>query len=94
MTESRGTLNELCIGTIRVLGIDTVENTASGHPGMPMGAATMAYALGPIRRRRSASAAPSRSIMAINAIPSCPTAGTAGIPVPLNDAVAAVLVSF
>ena len=38
-------LDQLCINTIRVLSIDAVEHAASGHPGMPMGAATMAYVL-------------------------------------------------
>ncbi|MEX1103301.1 MAG: transketolase, partial [Dehalococcoidia bacterium] len=38
-------LDELCINTIRTLSIDAVENAKSGHPGLPMGAATMAYAL-------------------------------------------------
>ncbi len=45
MTPSGGTLDDLCINTIRTLSIDTVEKAASGHPGMPMGAATMAYVL-------------------------------------------------
>jgi transketolase len=38
-------IDQLCINTIRTLSIDAVEHAASGHPGMPMGAATMAYAL-------------------------------------------------
>jgi transketolase len=38
-------LDELCINTIRMLSIDAVEKAKSGHPGMPMGAATMAYVL-------------------------------------------------
>jgi transketolase len=45
MTAQSGTLDDLCINTIRVLGIDAVEQAASGHPGMPMGAAPMAYVL-------------------------------------------------
>ncbi|MGH8542693.1 MAG: transketolase [Gammaproteobacteria bacterium] len=40
-----GTIDDLCINTIRALSIDAVEHAASGHPGMPMGAAAMAYAL-------------------------------------------------
>jgi transketolase len=40
-----GTIDDLCIDTIRVLSIDAVEQAASGHPGMPMGAAPMAYVL-------------------------------------------------
>ena len=38
-------LDELCVNTIRMLSVDSVENANSGHPGMPMGAATMAYVL-------------------------------------------------
>ncbi len=37
--------DDLCINTLRTLSIDAVENAASGHPGLPMGAATMAYVL-------------------------------------------------
>ncbi len=38
-------LDELCINTIRMLAVDSVEKAKSGHPGMPMGAAAMAYVL-------------------------------------------------
>jgi len=38
-------LDELCINTIRMLAADSVEKANSGHPGMPMGAASMAYVL-------------------------------------------------
>ncbi len=38
-------LEELCINTIRFLAVDAVQKAESGHPGMPMGAAPMAYAL-------------------------------------------------
>jgi transketolase len=38
-------LDELCINTIRMLSVDMVEEANSGHPGMPMGAAPMAYVL-------------------------------------------------
>jgi len=38
-------LDQLCINTIRCLSIDAVQAANSGHPGMPMGAAPMAYAL-------------------------------------------------
>jgi len=38
-------LDDLCINTIRTLAMDAVERAKSGHPGMPMGAAPMAYVL-------------------------------------------------
>jgi transketolase len=38
-------LDQLCINTIRTLSMDAVEQAKSGHPGMPMGAAAMAYVL-------------------------------------------------
>ena len=38
-------LDQLCINTIRMLAADGVEKAKSGHPGMPMGAAAMAYVL-------------------------------------------------
>lgn len=38
-------LDQLCINTIRVLAAEAVERAKSGHPGMPMGAAPMAYVL-------------------------------------------------
>ncbi len=44
-TEPRGTLDEICINTIRTLSIDAVEKANSGHPGLPMGAAPMSYVL-------------------------------------------------
>ncbi len=37
--------DELCINSIRFLSIDAVQKANSGHPGAPMGAAPMAYAL-------------------------------------------------
>ena len=37
--------DELCINTIRALAMDAVQKANSGHPGMPMGAAVMAYVL-------------------------------------------------
>jgi transketolase len=38
-------LENLCINTIRILSVDAVQNANAGHPGMPMGAAAMAYTL-------------------------------------------------
>lgn len=38
-------LDELCVNTIRMLAVDAVEKANSGHPGMPLGAAPMAYVL-------------------------------------------------
>ena len=35
----------LAVNTLRFLAVDAVEQARSGHPGMPMGAAPMAYAL-------------------------------------------------
>jgi len=39
------TLQDRSINTIRFLSADAVQRANSGHPGMPMGAAAMAYAL-------------------------------------------------
>lgn len=38
-------VDQMSINTIRLLAADAVEKANSGHPGLPMGAATMAYAL-------------------------------------------------
>jgi hypothetical protein len=42
---TRDSLDELCVNTIRMLSVDAVQRANSGHPGLPMGAATMAYVL-------------------------------------------------
>ncbi|WP_054024839.1 transketolase [Bacillus sp. FJAT-28004] len=39
------TIDQLAIDTIRTLSIDAINAANSGHPGLPMGAAPMAYAL-------------------------------------------------
>lgn len=44
-TPSKTELDQLCINTIRFLSIDAVQKANSGHPGLPMGAAPMAYIL-------------------------------------------------
>jgi len=38
-------LDSLCVNTIRGLSMDAVQKANSGHPGLPMGAAAMAYAM-------------------------------------------------
>jgi transketolase len=47
MTSARDqeNIDELCINTIRFLSVDAVQKANSGHPGLPMGAAPMAYVL-------------------------------------------------
>jgi transketolase len=42
---SNSPADELRINAIRFLAVDAVQKANSGHPGMPMGAAAMAYAL-------------------------------------------------
>ncbi len=44
-TTETTTLEDLCINTLRFLSADAVQNANSGHPGLPMGAAAMAYTL-------------------------------------------------
>ena len=45
MPDAREQLDQRCINTIRMLAADAVQQAKSGHPGMPMGAAAMAYVL-------------------------------------------------
>jgi len=37
--------DQLCVNTIRALALDAVQTAESGHPGLPLGAAPMAYVL-------------------------------------------------
>jgi len=41
----RKSIDELCVDTMRTLAIDAVQKAESGHPGLPLGAAPMAYIL-------------------------------------------------
>src|SRR5699024_185274 len=45
MGNTSGSLDELCVNTIRTLSMDAVQAAESGHPGMPMGMAAAAYGL-------------------------------------------------
>ena len=38
-------IDQRCIDTLRFLAVDMVQNADSGHPGLPLGAAPMAYVL-------------------------------------------------
>ncbi len=44
MTDKKN-IEDSHINTIRFLAVDAIEKAKSGHPGMPMGAAAMAYTL-------------------------------------------------
>jgi transketolase len=42
---SGAALDELCVNTLRFLSVDAVQKANSGHPGLPLDAAPMAYVL-------------------------------------------------
>ena len=41
----RADIDQLCVNTLRFLAADAVQQAKSGHPGLPMGAAPLAYVL-------------------------------------------------
>src|SRR6266446_5863697 len=45
MKTPRGSIDELCVNTIRTLCIDAVQQAKSGHPGTPMAMAPVVYTL-------------------------------------------------
>src|SRR5438270_608993 len=45
MTATAAATDQLCIDTIRTLSMDMVQKANSGHPGLPMGMAPVAYLL-------------------------------------------------
>lgn len=38
-------VDQLAVNTVRTLSMDAIQAANSGHPGLPMGAAPMAYVL-------------------------------------------------
>jgi transketolase len=45
MVAAPASVETLCVNSIRFLAVDAVNKSKSGHPGLPMGCAPMAYAL-------------------------------------------------
>jgi transketolase len=45
MVVATQSVEQLCINSIRFLAVDAIEKAKSGHPGLPMGAAPMAFVL-------------------------------------------------
>ena len=42
---ARADIDQLCVNTLRFLAADAVQQAKCGHPGLPMGAAPLAYVL-------------------------------------------------
>ena len=38
-------IDKQCINAVRILSADAIQRANSGHPGLPLGAATMAFTL-------------------------------------------------
>ena len=45
MVAAPASLDTLCVNSIRMLAVDAINKSKSGHPGLPMGCAPMGYAL-------------------------------------------------
>jgi transketolase len=45
MSNAHKDLHQVCINTLRILAADAIQQAKSGHPGLPLGAAPMAYVL-------------------------------------------------
>jgi transketolase len=45
MSNGQKDLHQVCINTLRILAADAIQEARSGHPGLPLGAASMAYVL-------------------------------------------------
>ena len=45
MSNGQKDLHQICINTLRILAADAIQEARSGHPGLPLGAASMAYVL-------------------------------------------------